>query len=57
MKDLQQLRKRLDQQNQIEAILDEYIELGAGIRHSDAQEYVNDLRAEDGVLEGEKQEA
>lgn len=31
----------------VEVILDEYIAMGRGVRQTDAQEYVNDLRKEE----------
>ena len=39
--------RRIDQQQKVEAILEEFIGTGEGVWHSDAQDYVNELRKEE----------
>ena len=50
---LREVIKRIDQQEQVEGILNEYIGIGEGLWDTDAQAYVDDLRQED---ETEQQE-
>lgn len=44
---LKEILKRLDRKKKIESILEEYTGMGEGVWEMDAQEYVNELRAED----------
>jgi len=46
---LQEILKRVDRRNRAKAILNKYQGVGKGIWNTDAQEYVNNKRAEDRV--------
>ena len=45
---LKNILMRLDRRKRIESILEEYMGIGEGVWKVDAQEYVNDLRKEEG---------
>lgn len=44
---LREVIKRMDQQEQVEGILNEYIGIGEGLWDTDAQIYVDELRKEE----------
>ncbi|MCB0634993.1 MAG: hypothetical protein KDC54_00165 [Lewinella sp.] len=50
---LREVIKRIDQQEQVEGILNDYVGIGEGLWDTDAQAYIDDLRQED---EKEQQE-
>jgi hypothetical protein len=45
---LKELLNRVERKKRIESIIDQYVGIGKGVWETDAQEYVNELRREDG---------
>ncbi len=50
---LREVIKRMDQQEKVESILNEYTGIGEGLWNTDGQSYVDDLRQEDETTQQE----